>query len=312
MNVLVTGANGFVGRNLCALLASRGFSVHAAVRSSGGGQPGAASIDIGTMDGQTNWREVLKEVKIVVHLAARVHVMSDDVSDPLAEYRTMNVQATTNLARQAAQAGVRRLVFVSSIKVHGESTPPGQAFRETDHPSPQDAYGLSKWEAEQSLRQIACETGLEVVIIRPPLVYGPQVKANFAVLMRAVQRGWPLPLGAINNARSLVALENLADFIVLCCTHPAAANQAFLISDGQDLSTAQLVRGLAAAANVPARLLKIPPWILELAGRLTGKSQTVQRLCSNLQVDISKARNRLGWVPVVSVTEGLRRAFQGC
>jgi nucleoside-diphosphate-sugar epimerase len=202
-------------------------------------------------------------------------------------------------------------VFVSSVKVNGESTLIGRAFTEADAPNPQDAYGKSKHETEVGLRQIAADTGMEMVIIRPPLVYGPGVKANFAALMRAVQRGYPLPLGAVHNQRSLVALDNLVDFIVTCITHPQAANQTFLVSDGQDLSTTELVRGMAQAAGVPARLLPVPMWALQVGASLLGKSDAVQRLCGNLQVDISKARSLLGWVPPVSVEEGLRRAM-GC
>jgi nucleoside-diphosphate-sugar epimerase len=221
------------------------------------------------------------------------------------------VDATLHLARQAAQAGVKRFIFVSSIKVNGELTRQGRPFTECDPPDPQDPYGISKIEAEQGLRQVAADTGMEVVIIRPPLVYGPGVKANFAALMRAVKKGMPLPLGAIHNQRSLVALDNLVDFIVTCITHPKAGNQTFLISDGQDLSTAELVRGLAEAAGTSARLLPVPVWGLEWAGRLVGKGEAVQRLCGNLQIDSSKARTLLGWKPKVSVTEGLRRAVGG-
>jgi nucleoside-diphosphate-sugar epimerase len=229
-------------------------------------------------------------------------------ADPLMAFRAVNVEGTLNLARQAAAVGVQRFVFISSVKVNGESTEPGQAFTEADTPNPQDAYGLSKHEAEQGLRHIAAETGMEVVIIRPPLVYGPGVKANFAALMRAVQRGWPLPLGAVHNQRSLVALDNLVDFIVTCITHPQAANQTFLVSDGQDLSTTELVRGMARAAGVPARLLPVPVWALQAGATLLGKGDAVQRLCGNLQVDISKARSLLGWVPPISSDVGLRRA----
>ncbi|MBV5322943.1 MAG: SDR family oxidoreductase [Ilumatobacteraceae bacterium] len=311
MKVLVTGANGFVGRSLCPQLLSRGIAVRAAVRSDSAGVPGLECVNMGALDAHTRWLTALAGVSVVVHLAARVHVMHDSAADPLTQYRQVNVQASLNLARQAAAAGVRRLVFVSSIKVNGELTLPGQAFSEADTPNPQDSYGVSKFEAEQGLWQIAHDSGLEIVIIRPPLVYGPGVRANFAALMRAVQRGWPLPFGAVNNLRSLVGIDNLVDFMVQCGIHPAAANQTFLISDGQDLSTPQWVQGIAQAANVPARLLPVPRWILQAAGGLTGQALAVQRLCGNLQLDISKARQRLGWSPVVTVAEGLRRAAQG-
>ncbi len=205
--------------------------------------------------------------------------------------------------------GVRRFVFVSSIGVNGLETGHGQGFFEADKPNPHNAYALSKWEAEQGLMQIATATGLEVVIIRPPLVYGPDAPGNFGSLMRAVQRGWPLPLGAVHNQRSLVALDNLVDFIITCITHPQAANQTFLVSDGQDLSTTELVRGMSQAAGVPSRLLPVPVWALRAGALLLGKGDAVQRLCGNLQMDISKARSLLGWVPPVSVQEGLRRAM---
>jgi nucleoside-diphosphate-sugar epimerase len=237
--------------------------------------------------------------------------MHDTEADPLTAFRAVNVAGTLNLARQAAAAGVKRFVFISSVKVNGESTQNGQAFAETDAPNPQDAYGQSKHEAEQGLRQLAADTDMEVVIIRPPLAYGPGVKANFAALMHAVQRGWPLPLGAVRNQRSLVALDNLVDFVVTCTTHPNAANQTFLVSDGQDISTTVLVRGMARAAGVSARLLPLPVWALQAGASLLGKVDAAQRLCGNLQVDIAKARQLLGWVPPVSVEEGLRRCVIG-
>jgi len=237
--------------------------------------------------------------------------MEESTAAPLAEFRRVNVQGTLNMARQAAAAGVRRFVFVSSVKVNGESTQFGSPFKADVVPAPLDDYGLSKMEAEQGLREFAAQTGIDVVIIRPPLVYGPGVKANFAALMRAVQRGWPLPLGAVHNQRSLVALDNLVDFIITCVAHPQAANQTFLVSDGQDLSTTELIRGMARAADVPARLLPVPVWALQAGARLLGKGDAIQRLCGNLQVDISKARTLLGWVPPVSVEDGLRRAM-GC
>lgn len=311
MRFLVTGANGFVGQSLCAELIRRGGLVRAAVRS---GTVDSDTFDrwiVGSIDAETDWSTALRDQDMVIHLAARVHVMKDAAADPLAAFRQVNVQATLNLARQAAAAGVKRFVFLSSVKVNGEYTLPGQAFSESDVPAPQDAYGVSKYEAEQGLRQLAADTGMEVVIIRPPLVYGPGVKANFASLMRAVQRGWPLPLGAVHNRRSLVALDNLVDFIATCVAHPQAANQTFLVSDGHDLSTADLVRGLAQAAGVSARLIPVPVWILQAGAALVGKGASVQRLVGNLQVDISKARALLGWVPPVTVEDGLHRALAG-
>lgn len=289
----------------------RGSVVRAAMRSVPGRSDDFGRVLVRVIDAKTDWSVALQGAATVVHLAARVHVMKDVSEDPLTEFRRVNVDGTLNLARQAAAAGVKRFVFISSVKVNGESTQLGQPFTEAGVPNPQDAYGVSKHEAEQGLHQIAADTGIEVVIIRPPLVYGPGVKANFAALMSAVQRGWPLPLGAVHNQRSLVALDNLVDFIVTCINHPQAANQTFLVSDGQDLSTTELVRGMARAVGVPARLLPVPVWALQAGARLLGKGDAVQRLCGNLQVDISKARELLGWIPPVSVEDGLRRAM-GC
>ena len=291
-SLLITGGSGFIGQALIKRLADQPLRL-------------ASRADAAA------WHKALVGITTVVHLAARVHVMHDASADPLAAFRAVNVDGTLTLARQAAAAGVKRFVFVSSVKVTGEYTLPGKAFTEADAADPQDAYGVSKHEAELGLRQIAGESGMEVVIIRPPLVYGPGVKANFAALMRAVQGGWPLPLGAVHNRRSLVALDNLVDFIVTCLSHPQAANQTFLVSDGNDLSTPELVRGLTRAAGVSARLLPVPVWALRAGASLLGKGEAIQRVCGNLQVDISKARSLLGWVPPVSVDEGLRRAVAG-
>jgi nucleoside-diphosphate-sugar epimerase len=310
--MLLTGVSGFLGAALLLRLRGDGRDVMAVVRTPTTRPLGSVlTVCVGEIVGATDFAVALVGITTVVHLAARVHVMHDTAAEPLAAFRAVNVAGTLNLARQAAAAGVKRFVFVSSVKVNGECTKPGRAFTEADVPDPQDAYGLSKYEAEQGLRQLAADTGIEVVIIRPPLVYGPGVKANFLSLMRAVQRGWPLPLGAVHNQRSLVALDNLVDFIVTCTTHPQAANQTFLVSDGRDLSTAELVRGLAREAGVPARLVPVPIWVLEAGATLLGKGDAVQRLCGNLQVDISKARSLLGWVPPVSVDDGLRRAVAG-
>jgi nucleoside-diphosphate-sugar epimerase len=309
MKVLVTGSNGFVGFAVLQQLSLlNGFKAVGVVRRADW-LPGATVIEVGDLNKHTDWSMALAGADAVVHLAARVHVMQETEIYPPTVFRAVNVDGALNLARQAAAAGVKRFVFISSVKVNGEVTPPGRAFAEADAANPQDAYGQSKYEAEQALRQLSAGTGMEVVIIRPPLVYGPGVKANFAALMRAVQRGWPLPLGAVHNQRSLVALDNLVDFIVTCITHPQAVNQTFLVSDGQDLSTTELVRGMAQAAGVPARLLPVPVWALQAGATLLGKGDAVQRLCGNLQVDISKARSLLGWVPPVSVKEGLRRAM---
>ena len=307
--ILVTGATGFVGNALVARLAHYGVETRACVRRSDAFMPdGVHVVQVGDMSADTDWGAALAGVEVVVHAAARVHLMIDTATDPLAEFRRINVQGTLNLARKAAAAGMRRFIFISSIKVNGEGTKLGVPYSANDLPAPVDPYGISKMEAEAGLRRISWDTGMEVVIIRPPLVYGHGVKANFAALMRAVQRGWPLPLGAVHNQRSLVALGNLVDFIVKCISHPQAANQTFLVSDGQDLSTTELVRGMARAAKVPARLLPVPVWVLQAGATLLGKGDAMQRLCGNLQLDISKARQLLGWVPPVSVEEGLRRA----
>ena len=273
---------------------------------------GAETVAIGSLSSDTDWTVALKNVEQVVHLAARVHVMNDKSPDPLAEFRRVNVEGTVNLARQAAAAGVRRFVFLSSIKVNGEFTVAGQSFTADDVPAPQDAYGISKHEAEQLLRQIAEETGMEVVIIRSPLVYGPGVKANFAAMMRWLARGLPLPLSAVSqNRRSLVALDNLVDLIVTCLDHPSAANQTFLASDGEDLSTADLLQRMGSAMGRAARLFYVPTVFLKLAAHLVNKPGIYQRLCGSLQLDITKTRQVLGWVPPVSVNEGLRRAAEG-
>jgi len=299
--LLITGVTGFVGKALCKLAVHHGFVVNGAQRTRSEVSSCIEPFVVGEINSETGWGNALLDVNVVVHLAARVHVMHDTEADPLAAYRAVNVDGTLNLARQAAAAGVKRFVFLSSVKVHGESTLLRQAFVEADALAPQDAYGWSKYEAEQGLSQLSADTGMEIVIVRPPLVYGPGVRANFASLMRAVQRGMPLPLGAVHNQRSLVALDNLVDFIGICITHPKAANQTFLVSDGQDLSTTELVRCMAKAAGVPTRLLPVPEWVLHAGALVLGKGDAVQRLCGNLQVDITKARSLLSWAPPVSV-----------
>ena len=308
---LITGANGFVGLRLCEEARRLGWMVRGAVRTPFQFGRGIEQAAVGSIDGGTDWTAALRQIDVVIHLAARVHVLHNDSLDPLAEFLKVNLLGTENLANQAARAGVKRLVYVSSIKVNGEVTLQGAKFTEDGPAVPQDPYGVSKWQAEQALHQIAQSTGLEVVIIRPPLVYGPGVKANFAALMRAVQGGWPLALGSVQNRRSLVALDNLVDLILTCVSHPSAANQTFLVSDGHDLSTTELVRGLARAANMPARLMPVPVWALRAGATLLGMEGEVQRLCGSLQVDISKAERVLGWRPPVSVEEALRRAVAG-
>lgn len=311
MKVLVTGVNGFVGRAVWRHISSiDGLDVSGSVRLTASSRKLEPSVvSVGDLSSRTDWSRALASAWAVVHTAARVHVMDDAASDPLDEFRRVNVLGTLNLARQAAASGVRRFVLISSIKVNGESTQVGLPFTETNEPLPLDPYGISKNEAELGLREIAMKTGMEVVIIRPPLVYGPGVKANFATLVRAIKKGWPLPLGGLHNNRSLVALDNLVDFILTCVLHPNAANQTFLVSDGQDLSTSELVRGLAKWSDRPARLFPLPGWMMRVAGAAIGKRAAVQRLTGNLQVDISKAQELLGWVPPISVDEGLRRVM---
>lgn len=307
--VLVTGATGFVGYALCPALAARYHAVVPAVRHESGL---ASEAVVGEIGASTDWCATLQGCDAVVHLAARAHKMRESERDALASYRQANTEATLNLARQAASAGVRRFVFISSVKVNGEETRHGRPFAAGDDPAPQDAYGISKAEAEAGLKAISAETGLELVIIRPPLVYGASVKGNFAAMMRAVARGLPLPFGAVtDNRRSLVALDNLTDLIVTCIDHPAAANQTFLVSDGEDLSTANLLQRLGTAMRKPARLLNIPPALLGAVAAMIGKRAVAQRLLGNLQVDISHTCRTLGWKPPISVDEGLRRAVQG-
>lgn len=310
-HVLVTGASGFVGRALCAELMVRGHRVAAVIRQSSGNMPPASRYAVmGHLDEYTDWRAELAGADSVIHLAARVHLMQDSAADPLGEYRRINVALTLNLARQAATAGVRRFIFVSSIKVNGEGTVAGRPYTAEDEPHPSDFYGISKLEAEQGLVKLSGETGMEVVIIRPVLVYGPGVKANFGAMMRCVYKGVPLPLGALSGRRSLVSLDNLVDLIVICLRHRAAANQVFLVSDGEDLTVTELLRRCAAALGRPARLIPVPVPMLRFVGYMVGKQPVIRRLCDPLQVDISKTRRLLGWEPPVSVDHALRETAQ--
>lgn len=311
--VLVSGATGFVGKHLCVRLVGEGRRVRVAIRKASGmvlhSEYEAAVV--GEIGPTTSWAPALTGVDTVVHLAARVHVMDDSSRDPLAEFRRVNVTGTLNLARQAAASGAKRFIFLSTVKVNGEASQPGCPFTEQDLPAPRDAYSISKHEAEQCLRQVAAESGMAVTIIRPPLVYGFGVKANFQSMMRWINRGLPLPLGAINNLRSLVGVDNLVDFILTCMDHPAAANQIFLVADGEDLSTTELLLRVGRALGKPARLIPVSAGLLQLGAALLGKQTIAQRLCESLQVDISLARELLGWTPLISVDEGLRRATEG-
>ncbi len=309
--ILLTGGTGFIGSAYLhdALVKNINFVV--AVRKHTDKLPQQVSqVVVGELSATQDWSKALQGVDVVVHCAARALVLKDVSQDPLTVYRIANTHATLNLARQAAQAGARRFVFISSIKVNGEWTEEGKPFSPDDRHNPIDPYGLSKYEAEHGLKAIALQTGLEVVIIRPPLVYGKGVKGNFASMVRWVKIGVPLPLGAVPNQRSLVALKNLISFMQLCCVHPQAANQTFLISDGEDISTTELLRRVARVYGVPARLLPIPVSLMNFVAKLLGKGAMANRLFGNLQVDSSKAKSLLGWSPVVTIDEQLHMMME--
>ena len=311
LRVLVTGANGFVGSALCKKLTECGRQVTQAVRSRTADQLQTPEVvETGNLNGQTDWKSLLGGCAVVVHLAAHVHQRHGTAQQARSLYHVINVEATLHLARQAAQVGVGRFVFLSSVKAMAERTLPGLMLTEESPMAPLDAYGESKRDAEHGLQAIAAQTGMQVVIVRPPLVYGPGVKANFASLVRLVQSGIPLPLASLQNQRSLVSLANLIDFLRVCLESDAAANQVFLVSDGQDCSTPELIRGIAAASHQKARLFHVPAAWLEMLARRTGKLGGYQRLAENLQVDISKARQLLKWQPPQSLQAGLQMAVQ--
>lgn len=307
-NYLVTGSDGFVGRALVSYLLTKGETVRGSLwKPNEEVLEEIETIVVGSVDSDTDWAEALDSVDVIIHTAARVHMMNDDVVDPLAEFRKTNVEGTLNLARQAAQTGVKRFVFISSIKVNGESSLSKRVFTANDEPPPIDPYGISKYEAETGLKKISEETGLEVVIVRPPLVYGPGVKANFLAMMKWIKKGIPLPLGCINNRRSLVALDNLVDFLYCCATRPEAANRTFLISDNDDLSTSELLRKVAMAMGKKPFLIPVPVSWINFLAKFLGKGQVADRLLGSLQVDSSPAREILGWKPVVTVDQGLKK-----
>jgi nucleoside-diphosphate-sugar epimerase len=305
--VTVTGADGFIGSQLCKTLVSDGFAVRALQRKKESSRvQGIEYFPIGEIDADTDWSEALNGASSVVHLAGRVHRMDDRQSDAADAYHTVNVQGTRRLAESAAGAGVRRIVFLSTVKVHGERTE-DKPFTEDDPPNPVGSYATSKWEAERALREVSEDNRLEVVVIRPPLVYGPGVRANFLSLMSLVDRGMPLPLGSVANKRSLVGLGNLVAMIVLCLRHPKAGGETFLVSDGHDLSTRELVRKIATALERRCVLLPVPTSFLGIVGRMFGKGEMIRRLVESMQVDTGKAERLLDWTPSYSTDEELAR-----
>jgi nucleoside-diphosphate-sugar epimerase len=312
MRILVTGADGFIGRKLCSMLETRGLDYRQALRIASK-QPsdrrGTCAVAVGCIGPETEWADALADITTVVHLAARVHVLNDHSVDSLEEFRRVNVAGTERLARSSVQAGVRRLVYLSTVKVHGVAST-GSPFTEGAPTQPRDPYGISKLEAEHSLHEIAMQTGLEVVVVRPPLVYGPGVKGNFLRLMHMVARRVPLPLAGISNNRSVTYVDNLTTAIVACAELPAAAGQTYLVSDDKDVSTPGLIRALAAALRVPARLFPFPVTLLELSAAALGKSEELARLTQSLRVDSSRIRSELGWRPRFALSEGLEQTAE--
>jgi len=305
--VLVTGASGFVGSALCRHFVAHGLDVIGTVRSLPATLvPGVEYRIVGELGTSTAWSdEVFTEVKIVVHCAARVHVMHDYAQDPLMEFRRANTLGTENLAQVAAHTGVKRLIFLSSVKVNGENSQSDSPIDETSPTSPQDYYGISKLEAEQALFRIAAETGMEVVILRPPMVYGPGVKGNFLRLLKIVDSGIPLPFSLVNNQRSFIYLNNLTGVIAACLTDPAAVGRTYMVSDGEDISTAQLITQMAHALEKPVRLWPCPLRLMKLAGILVGKSDDISKLLGSLCINSNKIRDELGWIPSHTLTQGL-------
>jgi nucleoside-diphosphate-sugar epimerase len=307
--ILVTGANGFVGKSLCAVLTDREFQVKGAIRTAALRRDlveGVLPVVVGDIHGETDWQTAMAGVDVVIHLAARAHVMRETVPDALQAFRTVNADGTENLARQAAKAGVNRFIFLSSIKVLGESTA-GKPIDQGTPTLPLDPYALSKWEAEQCLQQLATITGMQVVVVRPPLVYGAGVKGNFLRLMQLVQRGWPLPFACISNKRSLVYVSNLCALLSVCIGHPAAVGQTLLVADLEVCSTPELIKLLATAMQVSVRLWPIPVVVLKSLAGLLGKRAEVSRLCDSLQVDATHTYHLLNWQPPYTATQGIAK-----
>ena len=304
MRVLVTGGGGFIGRALTPLLIKAGHGVIVTSRNANTTVPGATVRQVGELGPDTRWDEALEGVDAVVHLAARVHIMNERAADPLEENRRVNTQGTANLATSAARAGVKRLVFLSTIKVNGEATG-DEPFHATDTPAPQDAYAVAKLEAEQTLMETAAKEGPSIAIIRPPLVYGPGVRGNFLALLNIADKNWPLPLGGINNRRSLIYVGNLIDLIVRLLEKTNASG-VYLCRDGEDVSTPELFREVGNTLGKKARLWTVPAFLLRLAGGLTGKSTAISRLTDSLGVDDSPTRRDLDWTPPFSMLQGLK------
>jgi nucleoside-diphosphate-sugar epimerase len=302
--VMVTGATGFIGSALCAKLTNLGFNVVKAVRT---GYASDGVVAVGGIDGNTDWSDALQGVDTVIHCAARVHIMRADRENSLQKFRRVNTEGSLNLGRQAAKEGIRRFIYLSSIKVNGEETSTGQRFTTEQAPAPIDPYGISKREAEDALRKISQSSGMEVVIIRPPLVYGPDVKGNFQTMMQWLAKDIPLPFASIKNKRSLVALDNLIDLIITCIHHPAAVNETFLVSDDEDLSTPELLKKVAFAFDKTVWLTPFPIWMLYLGASLLGKYSDMRKLCESLQVDITKTRTLLNWEPPIKMDQALRQ-----
>ncbi|MFZ6758628.1 UDP-glucose 4-epimerase family protein [Undibacterium sp. Ji50W] len=305
--ILLTGASGFVGQAIAQACLQQEVELVCPTRQALQWQAAHLSNPIvASLTADTDWSTNLADVDIVIHCAARVHVMQETATDPLQLFRQLNVDASLNLARQAAAAGARQFIYLSSVKVNGEATEPGHPFTADDQAAPQDAYGISKHEAEQALLGLGRQTGMAITIIRPPLVYGPGVKANFLSMLRMLRRGLPLPLGSIRNQRSFVYLGNLVNLVLHCRLHEQARNQVFLASDGRDLSTTELLSLCAQALQVQPRLFAFPASLLTLAASMLGKRNVADRLCQSLQVDISKTRKLLGWSPPYTVEQGLQ------